>query len=229
MSFDRNLNLSKIYHLEKVIMRKPVLLLILLLSAVLLVNCGTESPTPTITEEIVEQVQNTPTLVEETIPVDEPTQLFEGYPAEGFATSTPFIYTQDEGYPVPENTPSFVELPDELSIPTPESDKGIVAGQLLNPGPGGEPYFASLYLARTIDTDKAGYPPIIAFSEIEDPLASQDKTGRFLFEGIEPGTYALAIWTPIASTIIQDPETGDYMLVEVRAGEVLELGVIGIP
>ena len=218
-------------------MRKTPLMLLIILAAVLLASCGSEPPPPSITEEVVEPVQNTPTLtlveeptqVDESTPVDEPTQLFEGYPAEGYATSTPFDYTQSEGYPVPEYTPFFADLPAELSIPTPESGSGIIVGQLLTPGAGGEPYYTSIYLARTIDTDKAGYPPIIAFSENEDPLASQDKTGTFLFENVEPGLYALAIFSPLASTIIQDPDTGDYMLVEVRAGEVLELGVIGIP
>jgi hypothetical protein len=209
-------------------MRKNKLLIIFVLISIFLTSCGSETPTPPIVEEVDQPVQNTPTLVEEPPTIDEPTQSFEGYPAEGYATSTPFDYTQDEGYPVPESTPFFVELPDELSVPNPDSNTGIIVGQLLTPGPGGEPYIASLYLARTIDTDKAGYPPIIAFSDTEDPLANQDKTGRFFFESIEPGTYALAIWTPIASTIIQDPETGLYMLVEVRAGEVIDLGIIGI-
>lgn len=210
-------------------MNKTSILLLIILAAVLLASCGSETPPPAGTEEVDQSVANTPTLADEPTPVDEPTQLFEGYPAEGYPTSTPFDYSQDEGYPEPESTPFFVELPDELVIPTPESGKGVVVGQLLNPGPGGEPYFASLYLARTIDSDRQGYPPIIAFSDTEDPLASQDKTGKFLFENVEPGLYALAIWTPIASTIIQDPETNDYMLVEVRAGEFLDLGVIGIP
>jgi hypothetical protein len=77
-----------------------------------------------------------------------------GYPAESPATSTPFDYTQDEGYPAPENTPSFSSLPDELSIPTPQAASGVIIGQLLSPGPGGEPYYTVLYLANTIPADQ---------------------------------------------------------------------------
>jgi hypothetical protein len=216
--------------LEKVSMSKSSLLLLFVLTAILLASCGSETPSPIATETVNQVIQNTPTLVEELTPVDEPTQLFEGYPAEGYATSTPFDYTQsDEGYPVPETTPFFADLPDKLNIPTPESGNGIIVGQLLTPGPGGEPFYNPLYLATTIPASIEGYPPVIALSESDAPSSTQDKEGRFLFVNIPPGTYALALWSPVASTIIQDPETGDYMLVEVREGEVLDLGVIGIP
>jgi hypothetical protein len=139
------------------------------------------------------------------------------------------VYTPDPGYPSPLVTPFFADLPESLEIPEPSSDTGIIIGQLLTPGPGGQPYYATLYLAQTIEASEEGYPPIISFSEAENPVAQQDKSGKFLFVDISPGEYALAIWSPISSTIVQDPDTGDYLVFEVKAGEITDLGVISIP
>jgi hypothetical protein len=144
-------------------------------------------------------------------------------------TPSVFDYTQDQGYPEPAITPFFANLPDALTIPDPKADLGIVIGQLLTPGPGGEPYYTTLYLARTIESDQGDMPPIIAFSESEDPVSTQDKAGAFMFVDVPPGKYALAIWSPLTSTIIQSPDSEDYLVFEVKAGETTDLGIIAIP
>lgn len=177
-----------------------------------LVGCSKPTATPTETETVLE----TPL-----IPV--------GYPYPYPVVEVTDIYTPDPGYPSPMVTPFFADLPESLEIPEPSSDTGVITGQLLTPGPGGEPYYATLYLAQTIEASEAGYPPIISFSENENPVAQQDKSGRFLFINVPPGEYALAIWSPISSTVIQDPDTGDYLVFEVKAGEITDLGVISIP
>lgn len=177
-----------------------------------LVGCSNPTSTPTETEVVPETPQ---------IPV--------GYPYPYPVVEVTEIYTPDPGYPPPLVTPFFANLPESLEIPEPSPDLGVIVGQLLTPGPGGEPYYATLYLAQTIEASEAGYPPIISFSENQDPVAQQDKSGRFLFVNIPPGEYALAIWSPISSTVIQDPETGDYLVFEVKAGEITDLGVISIP
>lgn len=191
----------------------------LIVSLFLIVITGCQSSTPSPTLEALPEVTDTPS-----VGYPEPGP---GYPAG--PTPTQFDYSADPGYPVPEVTPFFADLPEKLDIPTPEAGTGIVVGQLLTPGPGGEPFYNQLYLARTLEADKEGYPPVITFSENEDPVSTQDKTGTFLFVNIKPGVYALAMWAPVASTIIQDPETQDYMLFEVREGETTDLGVIAIP
>lgn len=185
----------------------PVIFGLMILS-----GCSNPTPIPTETEPVLE----TPI-----VPV--------GYPYPFPVTSTEFVYTPAPGYPSPPVTPFYSELPDSLEIPAPSPDTGVVVGQLLTPGPGGQPYYATLYLAHTIEASEEGYPPIISFSEVENPVAQQDKSGKFLFVDISPGEYALAIWSPISSTIIQDPDTGDYLVFEVKAGDVTDLGVISIP
>lgn len=198
-------------------MKFSYIYLIAALFAIVITGCQSSTPSPTL--EALPEVTDTPSSE---LPEPGP-----GYPAG--PSPTPFDYSSDLGYPVPEITPFFENLPEKLTIPTPEAGTGIVVGQLLTPGPGGEPFYNQLYLARTLEADKEGYPPVITFSEAEDPVSSQDKTGTFLFINIKPGVYALAMWAPVASTIIQDPETQDYMLFEVREGETTDLGVIAIP
>jgi hypothetical protein len=188
---------------------------LLILSAALLAGCGQLDPAPVVTSAPV----STGTATQ---PV-----AVSGYPA--VASPTPFDYTQEEGYPAPATNLPPQELPESLEIPEPSADSGVVTGQLLTPGPGGDPYIGSLYLASTISSDQEGFPPIVAFSDQTDPLAVQDQTGRFLFDDIAPGTYSLVIWNPVASTVIEEPGTNDYMVFEVTAGEVTDLGVIGIP
>jgi hypothetical protein len=191
----------------------PIITMLILLAALLLAGCGQLDPAP---------VEPAPAQTEAAAP-----PAVEAYPAG--ATPTPFDYNQDEGYPAPETSAPPEQLPESLEIPEPAGDRGAVTGQLLTPGPGGNPYIGALYLASTIQSDQEGFPPIVAFSDQTDPVAVQDQTGRFLFSDVPPGTYALVIWNPVASTVIEEPGTNDYMVFEVKAGEVTDLGVIGIP
>jgi hypothetical protein len=175
----------------------------------------------------------TPTEIQEATPIPSTSDPNIGYPVEGYPagpTPTLFDYSSDDvGYPAPETTPFYSDYPDQLEIPTPEADTGIVTGQLLTPGPGGEPYYSTVLLADTIPADQEGYPPMIGFSEQDSPSAVQDKLGVFLFVDVPPGLYALALWSPISSTIIQEPDSPDYMLIEVKAGETTDLGIVSIP
>jgi hypothetical protein len=189
--------------------------LLILATALLLSGCGQVDPAPV-------EISATPTPAE----FSESPEV-AGYPAG--PSPTPFDYTQDEGYPAPQVSSPTAELPELLEIPEPGEESGIVTGQLLSPGPGGTPYIGALYLANTIPSDQEGFPPIVSLSDQTDPLAVQDQTGRFLFTDITPGTYALVLWNPVASTVIEEPGTNEYMVFEVQPGEVTDLGIIGIP
>jgi hypothetical protein len=71
---------------------------------------------------------------------------------------------------------------------------------------------------------------MIAVSPDSDPRATQDPaTGAFVFKDVPPGKYALAIWTPVGDTIIQKPGSDEYLLVEVKAGEITDLGTVLVP
>nr|WP_290667138.1 hypothetical protein [Ardenticatena sp.] len=116
-------------------------------------------------------------------------------------------------------------------VPTPTDDAGVVVGQLLTPGPGGRPYIATLYLATFVHPQgNADAPPLISFSEETSLKGVQDPTtGRFYFENVPPGKYAIIIWTPVVSMPLRDADSNTEITFEVKAGEVTDLGVIAIP
>jgi len=60
------------------------------------------------------------------------------------------------------------------------------------------------------------------------PNTSTDKHGYFAFLGVEPGTYAMVIWTPVNSWVVSDPETELDILVTVEAGAITDLGEVTI-
>jgi hypothetical protein len=133
-------------------------------------------------------------------------------------------------YPGPVHTEVSIEiqLPEKLDVPEVGEDTGIVIGQLLTPGPGGEPYIGVLYLASTLESSDPKYQPMVAFSEASDPKGIQDRNGNFLFVDVPPGKYALIIWTPVTNTVIENPETGEYLYLDVTAGEILDLDVVSV-
>jgi hypothetical protein len=152
-------------------------------------------------------------------------------PGSGAAFVPPPTITGSVPYPGPgdaTSTPQNQAVPTEIVVPTASAGLGIVTGIMRTPDANGEPYLATLYLASTVQASDPNYPPLIAFSEADDPKAVQDASGRFLFIDVEPGEYALLIWTPVGNTVIEDPETEQYFVFTVEAGKVLDLGVIPI-
>jgi hypothetical protein len=136
---------------------------------------------------------------------------------------------RQSGYPEPLGTVDAANLPRSITIPSPEAGQGTVTGTLLFSGEGAGPYYATLILAGTTDSGKAGYPPTITFSVEEDPVAVQDQTGKFLFDNIPPGSYALVIWDPPVNPIIQNPDSDEYLIFDVVAGEITDLGEVFAP
>jgi hypothetical protein len=124
----------------------------------------------------------------------------------------------------PEITPTYAG---PFVVPTPTGDTGVVTGQLLTEQDQ-KPFINVLYLANTITAEQEGFAPIISLSEDTAPVAKQDIDGRFYFEGIPPGSYALALWGPLTSLIITEPDSDTYLVFEVQAGETIDLGIIHI-
>jgi len=52
-------------------------------------------------------------------------------------------------------------------------------------------------------------------------------TGRFLFTDVNPGQYAIIIWSPFGGNLLSD-ESGATILVTVNADEIKDLGVIPV-
>ena len=189
----------------------------LFIVSLIIAGCGTKK-TPTV--NVVVQTPKSP--VESVYPYP---YAFEPTPA-----------TQvDQAYPGPstgQQVPEAAYTPEyhvtNLVIPTPGSGKGVVTGQLLIGGEADHPYLATLFLASTIPPSTPDYPPMISYSEEDDPIAVQDvNTGRFLFSDVAPGQYAIIIWSPLGGFPLEDKD-GTSVLFTVNAGEVKDLGILPI-
>jgi hypothetical protein len=163
---------------------------------------------------------NTP----EAVPVTNEDETEVPYP---FSTENNNVPIEEQPYPMETSYSLEENFPESLTIPAPTQDKGIVTGFLVTGSK--EPYLGTIYLAKAIPASIADYPPLVAFSDQTDPKAVQDVKGRFLFEDIAPGEYAIAIWNPVSSFILQELGTENFLLFNVEAGKVTDLGEVIVP
>jgi hypothetical protein len=222
--------------------KRTIVINLMILLALLLVSCssssGTTAPTAYPAAEkptTANPVAASPKAPEQPTPTDLPMFPYEGpYPYPGGlplrASAQPTIEYNTAAY-VP---PSVDEPPTPTAVipvvvPTPKADLGIVTGKLLSSDSGNPPYIATLYLGSTIPANKDGFPPMVSLSADTDPKGRQDETGTFVFTDIKPGLYALVIWDPYNSVVVQDEKKENYLTFEVKAGEITDLGTILYP
>lgn len=165
-------------------------------------------------------------------PQDEAPTDETGYPIDAI-TNDPStdMYDAELAYPSAEQQIEqggfFVP---EISIPSPQEGLAVVHGILLTSSDQ-LPYLApSLYLGQMMELDdEADSSMILSSLSIEDdPMAIQAVDGAFVFSDILPGEYALFLWTPMSLFQIEDAETGEPVIFEVKADEVYDLGPIYI-
>lgn len=83
-----------------------------------------------------------------------------------------------------------------------------------------------LYLATLIEGSRADVAPVVAFTYSSDPhTVLHEADGRFAFTDVPPGSYALVIWHPGISFVIESPE-GGAKIVNIVADKTIDLGTI---
>lgn len=127
-----------------------------------------------------------------------------------------------------DSTQQVIEDNGKFSIPTPKNGKSVLSGQMLTPGIGGKPYVGDLYLANLLRPNEINQPPLIKFSETQNPRAHVNSEGLFYFKDIEPGEYALIVYSLGGTYIIPD-SNGQTMFITVEADAIVDLGIIEIP
>ena len=198
-------------------MKNIKIILSLFIVALFITGCGTQK-TPTV--NVVVETPKSPVASVNPYPY-----ALEPTPATSVDQAYPGPSTGQQG-PEAAYTPEYHVT--NLVVPTPSSGKGVVTGRLLIGGEEGHPYLATLYLASTIPPSTPDYPPMISYSEENDPIAVQDvNTGRFLFSDVAPGQYAIIIWSPLGGFPLVDKE-GASVIFTVSADEVKDLGILPI-
>lgn len=116
-----------------------------------------------------------------------------------------------------------------LSVPTPASTMAVIHGTILSKDTN-KPPEAVFYLAANSTANTEGVPAVLAFSNQSSPRAEVTEEGEFVFRDVEPGQYAMMLWYPAKEPYFVPAADGqDYLWVNAKAGELLEMGEVLVP
>jgi hypothetical protein len=185
--------------------------------------------------ETTKLVTETTKLVTETTKLVTETNVaspqVEGETVVATAETEEITPTSSLPYPLPTNLPTATPpypAPNEgqkLDLPPPpeklHSDTtGAITGYL-NDTEGKPIGVIRIYLVEKGDQG------ILSFTtDSKAGFAYED--GKFYILDVEPGTYALSVWTPFDSVLIPDPngKEDSALMVDVKAGEVNDVGTV---
>ena len=113
-------------------------------------------------------------------------------------------------------------------IPVPSQDKGVLTGSLVQKGVDGnpdKPYEGLRVFLGSLIPSEDGKSTLARVNSLEAPTTITDINGKFVFDDLEPDTYILVLQVPPNMLIkLNDPETGQDMLVEIPGGKVTDIG-----
>jgi len=84
---------------------------------------------------------------------------------------------------------------------------------------GVELYLAN-HIGSTLDTPMYGMDPSSA------PRTITDNEGRFVFDNLPPGRYAIVVWNPFNSFLVRNPETDLTLTVDIQSGQIYDIGTL---
>lgn len=112
-------------------------------------------------------------------------------------------------------------------VQTPASDQvGTVTGRLtrLQSKAPPEPLAgAPLYLG-TILKNPDGQDRMVELSRDTAPKTNTDAEGRFVFTDVKPGRYGLMLDAPFGTLLLNHPQNGGDLVLDVAGGKVLDIG-----
>lgn len=212
-------------------MKKISTIFVLLITAILLVNCTgaqeTVLPPTATTGNATVQVTVSPTKPEQTSnasPYPEPSS------EQALTVNTP------SAYPGPREIPDRInpEYPDPVAttppptsvpvvVPTPGAETGVVTGQLLSLDSKEPLQQQSIYLGQMVFlTPGPGYT--LHIQEKSSPHSITDNEGRFAIGDVPPGSYVLFVWTPFNASTLTDEKSGQPREIKVQAGQTIDIG-----
>lgn len=102
---------------------------------------------------------------------------------------------------------------------------GVVEGSItVNLKDGPKPLATTIIALAEVILDEQGKPKVAGYSASSAPRTISDEQGFFKIEDVKPGTYGLILDSVISSYLLADPVSGDSILLEVKGGEVTDLG-----
>lgn len=126
----------------------------------------------------------------------------------------------------PPTTVASDKSPMRTALPQPAEGKGAVTGRMINAATGQRMIAITVYLGDVASMGE-GKGNVVTIKEKGSPRTLTDADGYFAFTDIEPGTYALVLWTPLNSIVVEDRDSpGEYFLVTVENSRITDLGEV---
>jgi hypothetical protein len=118
---------------------------------------------------------------------------------------------------------------EKLLIPTPSTGKSVVTGELKVASDSMSQNLEELFLLPIASSDTPEDFSSVTYSNATDPVATIEiGTGKFAFTDINPGKYALLIWTSMMAYPVVDTP-GNTIIFTVNPDELKDLGIVTIP
>jgi hypothetical protein len=205
-------------------MRLLTSLLIGLLAAALLAAC-TPQPAPPDTQPT--SAPAAPTAASGT----------EGaYPAPNSAYPGPAgaYPAPSSAYPGPEGAPDSgpTVSSEPVVVPEPSSaDVGVAHGKIIRITDSGarEPLAGyNLYLGNILQNNE-GNESLVELDRGTAPRAQLNALGEFVFVDVPAGRYGLMIDLVRGAALLNDPDDGSDLIVEIQGGQIVDLGEMAYP
>jgi hypothetical protein len=217
-------------------MRRTVILAVLISVMLAAAACGrgNREPTPE-PAPAVEQATEAPTTAPEPTPTEEPTAAPE--PAEEAEAATDeendaAASAQESPLSAQESPLSAMDsplfTPPPMSEPTVTDETGGVMGALIVVKPTGEvlPVTEQFVALGEIILDDQGEERFAGYSASSAPRELTNEFGQFAIGDVPPGKYVLVLDVVVSAFLLNDSETGQGRMVDIVAGEVLDLGTL---
>lgn len=134
------------------------------------------------------------------------------------------VFTSTVSQPTEAALPTGTPVLATPTLPVPTEGRGVVCGYLLDKETN-QPPQALLFLSINIAAGREDLPAMMSFSYQTNPRAEMSEEGFFCFLDVEPGIYALTLWTPPSNTeFVENVDGQDYLWIEVEPGSVIDLG-----
>lgn len=112
------------------------------------------------------------------------------------------------------------------ALPSPPSGLATVGGVILDNSTKRPPLEGTVYLASIQEMDNGN--PVVVLDKDMDPFAIPMDNGQFIFSEVHPNKYGFVLYTPDFSFLIDDPKTGESLMVDILPDQVLDLGTIEV-
>lgn len=116
----------------------------------------------------------------------------------------------------------------KTEIPSPDATEGVLTGTLVSPGSKenpGEPYVDIRLFLGTLLVAEDGKTTLAKVNIETAHQTRTDSDGHFVFTGLEPDEYIIAVQIPPNNLVkLNDPTTGRDLVITIEGGKITDLG-----